>query len=158
VTGGAGPLNAFALAPGNTIAGGSSTNVINDAYGFGGVSSLIGGAGSSTIFGGSGDTIQGGTGALEARILQGFGSQTVNLGSGVSGVREVVSVGGGTGATVTGFNTTIDVIESATGVNSSGALTGGATSTVTGGNTVISFTDGNILTIVGVTAGIKFSQ
>jgi hypothetical protein len=157
VTGGAGALNAFQLGAGNTITGGSSTNVINDAYGAGLNSLLIAGAGSSTIFGGSGDTIQGGTGALEARILQGFGPQTVNLGSGVSGVRDVSVVGSAvTKATVTGFNTASDVIESATSVVA-GALTLPASSTVTGGNTVISFTDGNIMTIVGVTTGIKFT-
>jgi hypothetical protein len=156
VTGGAGALNAFQLGAGNTISGGSSTNVINDAYGLGGNSSLIGGAGSSTIFGGSGDTIQGGTGALEARILQGFGTATVNLGTAASGVRDVASVVGsaGTKATVTGFLTASDVIESATNVTGT-TFTG--TSSVSGGNTLLTFTDGNTMTIVGVTTGIKFT-
>jgi hypothetical protein len=159
VTGGAGALNAFQLGAGNTIGGGSSTNVINDAYGAGGTSLLIAGIGSSTIFGGSGDTIQGGTGALEARILQGFGPETVNLGSGVSGVRDVVSVGGGgTAATVVGFaNNTGNVIESATNVTGT-TFTG--TSSVVGGNTLLTFTDGNTMLIAGVTSvgAIKFTS
>jgi hypothetical protein len=161
VTGGTGPLNAFFLFPGNTITGGSSTNVINDAYGVGGNSSLIGGIGSSTIFGGTGDTIQGGTGTLEAKIFLGFGPETVNLGSGVAGVRDVPSVaGGGTGGTpvtVTGFaNNAANVIETP---NFDGTKFTGTSSSSAAG-TLLTFTDGNTMLIAGVASvgAIKFTN
>ena len=158
VTAGPGKLNAFALGSGNTIGGGSSgTDFIDDSYAGGGNNRLVGGTGATRIIGGGGDTIAGGAGALQAEIKTGFGTETVNLSASGSadGVRDVASVGGGTAATVTGFSTANDVIESATNVTA-GVFTG--TSTVVAGNTVLTFTDGNQMTIIGVTSGIKFTS
>jgi hypothetical protein len=158
VSGGAGQLNAFALGTGNKVTGGSSgTDFIDDSYAGGGSNVLTGGTAATRIIGGGGDTIVAGSGALQAEIKTGFGTETVNLGSqgaGGAGVRDVASVGGGTAATVTGWNVSTDVIESVTNVTGT-TFTG--TSTVVGGNTVLTFTDGNTMTIVGVAAGIKFS-
>jgi hypothetical protein len=160
VTGGAGALNAFDLGKGNTVSGGSSTNFIDDSYGGGGNNLLTGGAGGTTIIGGSGDTIVGGPGSLEARIKTGFGAETVNLSASGSsdGVRDVSNGGPGTAATVTGFNTANDVIESATNVTGGGVFTGSSSSTAAG--TTLVFADGNTMFIAGVTnvASIKFTQ
>jgi len=162
ITAGTGNLFAFNLGTGNTVSGSTAgTTFIDDSYGGGGASSLTGGAGASTIIGGLGDTITAGSGALEARVKTGFGAETINLSASGSadGVRDVdVDTGSlldlGTKATVTGFSTADDRIESAT------SFVGGVflgTSVVVGSDTLVTFVDGSTMLIVGVTGPITFT-
>ena len=164
VSGGTGTLFAYAFGSGESITGGSANAVINDAYTLvggafvGGNDTLAGGTGNATIFAGPGDTVNAGTGTFEIHLGSNVtGSETVDLsaqGAGGGSLRDdSVAGGAGTTATVTGFNTATDTIGSAT------SFTGGSfqgTSVVSGGNTIVTFVDGSVLTIVGVTTPITF--
>jgi hypothetical protein len=167
VTGGGGNLDAFNLGKNNSITGSSDAtkfSFIDDSYAnptapgsfTGGQNTLSGCAGGATIIAGPGDTVNGGAGKLEAIFRSNLpGNETVNLSSGVAGVRDApVSGGAGTNVTVNGF-TSADVIESNKSVDGTGKFLG--SSSVVSGNTILTFLDGTTMTIVGVTSGIKFT-
>ena len=102
IIGGAGNLSVFAIGKGDTIAGGTGANSINDAYGGGGNSNITGGNGTvvgtggvnTLVIGAVGDTIIGGTGTMSVNGIA--GSMVI----GVQGGNTTVQ--GGTGDTIIG--------------------------------------------------------
>jgi len=140
---------------GDTITSGAAATLIDGTLGS---QTITGGAGSNTIWGGTSDSISGGTGTLEAQIGSNSGAVTLNLSTGVAGVRDVSVSGSGATVTVSGFsNNAGNTIQSATSVNASNVFLGTSVSDGKGG-TLLTFKDGSTMDIIGVTGVIKFTQ
>ena len=150
VVGGVGDLEVFNLGSGSSVVGASSgTTVINDAYGGGGNATLVGGAAATTIVAGANDSIVGGPGSMEVRVRSDVsGVETINLSAAASGVRDVNVGGAGANATITGFDTGSDRIESST---DNGAYLVAHATTDAGGNVVLHFSDHSIMMLANVT-------
>lgn len=160
IAGGAGNLFAFNLGKNNSVVGSSSgTTFIDDNYGGGGSDTLKGGAGATTIIAGASASIIGGAGALQVGLYSTYTGDTIDLtaaGRGAASLRDNGVAGFKGSSTVTGFNASTDVIQSAT---SAPAGTFIGTSSSPGGNTTLTFVDGSTMTLIGVAdiGGIKFT-
>jgi hypothetical protein len=117
-------------------------------------------SGGTAIQGGANDTIVGGSGTLQLYINSNVGAETVNLGAGhgATSLRDVNTGTAGATTSVTEFSTATDTIQSKTSVSTSGTFLG--TSSVSGSNTTLTFVDGSVMTLAGVTniSAIKFTQ
>jgi len=125
-------------APGDTITGGSGSDLINGTLGS---QSITGGSGSTTVWGGAGDTITGGPGELTVDI------DHVNF----PGAERVDDNGTNGSDTITGF--TQSAGDRISFRNETTAAINGvvATAQSSNGNTLITFPDGGMMTLVGIT-------
>lgn len=177
VIGGKGGLYAFNLGTGDSIVGGSGgtvagtifSNIIDDSYtGAEGNNTLVGGTASTLIVAGPNDSVVAVKASLLVDIRANLGAtsaETVDLsgskGGGVKSttIRDDDTLGGtGTAVTLTGFQSTQDVIASATSVDLSNNFTG--TSAVQNGGTLLTFNDGTTMFLSGVTdvSKVNFTQ
>jgi hypothetical protein len=125
-------------AQGDMITGGSGTDLINGTLGS---QSIASGSGSTTVWGGSGDTITGGTGTLTVDIdnVNFPGSELVGD-NGTQGSDTVTGFSQSAGDRILFPNETTDAINSVV-----------ATAQSSNGNTLITFSDGGLMTLIGIT-------
>ncbi len=124
-------------APGDTIQGGSGTQVINAVQQFSGAETIIGGSGPTTVYGGPGDS-----------VLAGSGTTYID---GTAG-KMAIGVGGGT-ALIVGTTSTNTISGAATGPDTISGGTGVASIAGLGKGDVVSFGNQTGLAKINATVG-----